>query len=472
MSSPEIRIDAAHCQKVMTKIHTHRHLCAFRRGIRCWSLFLTAIIAATAVSQETESPAETSAKTLIPIQNGGVDCNQLFDAVSKDLHWVAGSVSAFTRGRNSQNANQISAATVDELVKRFPAVFSYQQQPNQSTKYLAVDVDRLAEILADRKSRLRSFLAKAQNTELASLYRLESTWQNEVDNPPRVLVVLSGLNSTAASSEAVASELHRRTNLPTCVFAYPNDGPIAESAGMLALGLRDFHQDYPVSRVTLITHSMGGLLARAALEFPVVQPREAGTLGDRSLRDRSLGVDQLIQICPPNHGSALAEYGPLLEPVEQIYRLVQRRSSRESRVLFRAIVDGFNEASADLKPDSKFLTTLNALDRNPQVRYTILAGSDGPLVSGVSGLLATVWDEIALVVDEPSDLDHRIRDVLNCDELQRGKGDGVVSLKSAKLSGVDDHVILNMHHLVWEQLDSSAGKRMLSEIASRLGISL
>lgn len=467
MPSPEIRIDAAHCLKVMTKIHTHLDLCAFRPGIRCWSLLLTAIIATSAISQETESPAETSAKTLIPIQNGGVDCNQLFDAVSKDLHWVAGSVSAFTRGRNSQNANQISAATVDELVKRFPTVFSYQQQPSQTTKYLAVDVDRLAEILADRKSRLRSFLAKAQNTELASLYRLESTWQNEVRNPPRVLVVLSGLNSTAASSEAVATELHRRTNLPTCVFAYPNDGPIAESAGMLALGLRDFHQDYPASRVTLITHSMGGLLARAALEFPVVQLREAGTL-----RNSSLGVDQLIQICPPNHGSALAEYGPLLEPVEQIYRLVQRRSSRESRVLFRAIVDGFNEASADLKPDSKFLTNLNALDRNPQVRYTILAGSDGPLASGVSGLLATVWDEIALVVDEPSELDNRIRDVLNCDELQRGKGDGVVSLKSAKLSGVDDHVILNMHHLVWEQLDSSAGKRMLSEVASRLGISL
>lgn len=398
--------------------------------------------------------------TLVPMQAGTVHCSRLFDAVADELHWVAGSITAFTRalGVDSLGSQRLTADQVDELVTQFPEVFSYQPEPATDLPCLAIDVERLSSMLGDKKSKLRQWLARLQKRPLASLSKVTDTWPMETKQPPRIVVVMSGLHGIESTAKSMALQLHRETNLPTCTFSYPNDAPIFESAGLLVVRLQDLRLQYPNSKITLVAHSMGGLVSRAALEMEDIPA--------------PIGVDQLIQICPPNHGSALAQYGPLLEGAEQVYRIFHRGRDGASRRLFSAIVDGFNEASQDLDPQSRFLSQLNGRPRNVSVRYCILAGNAGPLRGTLTSLISTVWDQIALSVDQPPELDRRIRDILTCDELQNGRGDGVVSLQSAKLVGVDDFRVLEMHHLVWNELDSAAGQKVIQEIVGRLGISL
>lgn len=411
--------------------------------------------------------AAGSSITYVELHRGGVDCAELFEAVSGELHWVAGSITAFTRtfGIETEGTRRLPADSVQDLVRRFPDIFAYRDHPVTGRASLAVDVEALAERLADKKSGLRRWLAGVQHQSLATMAKVSSTWSSEILAPPRIIVVMAGLHGVESSAESVAKELHRRTNLPAYVFRYPNDAPIDESAGLLVMHLQDVHRQYPNSKITLVTHSMGGLVSRAAIEL------QWTTTPSWSVIDRT-GVDQLIQVCPPNHGSALAEYGPLLEGAEQVYRIVNRRAERGSRVLLSSITDGFNEAPGDLKPGSRFLTTLNRRSRNPRVQYTILAGNDGPMRNGLTTLISTVWDRLSASVNEPEELDRRIREVLTCAELQKGSGDGVVALESARLDGVTDWQVLEMHHLVWNELDTDAGKEMLSAVANRLGISL
>jgi hypothetical protein len=435
-------------------------------------------------SSDNETARTTSPRTesegrmlRLPIQNGTVDAGELFHAVSNDLHWIAGSVTAFSRvfgGEKNTINGRLSETAVNDLCSRFPDAFRIENTKTNGIEKeeLVVDIKELSKQLADKKSALRAFLAGRNGETLASLRKVPSTWTGEsgpgstAAKPLRIVVVMAGLHGIDSSAEKVAKAIHERTGLPMCVFAYPNDGPIRESAKLLLTRLERLHQQYPSAMITLVTHSMGGLVSRAALEMPDLLPGTRGSISDRT------GVDQLLQVCPPNHGSALAEYGPLLEAAEQAYRLVSRSSGKRERVLFQAIVDGFNEASAELKPRSKFLQELSLCKRNPEVRYSILAGSDAPLRGGTMNLVGSIWGRISASVNEPPELGRRIESVLSCDELRKGKGDGVVSLESARLEGVKDFSVFEMHHLVWNELDTAAGKTMISEVCSRLGISL
>lgn len=404
-----------------------------------------------------------STEVALPLYRGGVNSKALFDAISGEMHWIAGSVTAFTQIFGAEASGPgafLPQESVDELVRTYPDSFSYRDDLNGKHQELIVNVKGVSKRMAEKKSALREFLAGAQGRKLATLEKVESTWGSSGSEAPRIVVVMAGLHGVDSSAEDVALQLHERTNLPMAVFSYPNDGPILDSSKLLTQHLKEFRRQHARSQLTLVTHSMGGLVSRGALEL---QPHTA----------TQTGVDQLIQICPPNYGSALAEYGPLLEGAEQAYRLVsRRRSGRRDRVLFQAIVDGFNEASADLNPKSEFLTTLNSKPRNPNVRYSILAGNDAPLRGTMSNLVSSIWSRVAESINEPAELNRRIRNVLGCEELQKGKGDGVVKISSARLPDVDDFEVMPMHHLVWSELDTSEGKKMLDAVASRLGISL
>lgn len=457
-------------------------------------LLFASQLSAVALAQSSEdepegtvaSPAVADGRMLrLPIQNGTVDAGALFHAVSNDLHWIAGSVTAFSRvlGTDKSTANgRLTEAAITDLSNRFPNAFRIESTATRgiTKRELVVDTEELSKQLADKKSALRAFLAARKGEKLASLRRVPSTWTSNSDSnaadsavskpvtskPLRIVVVMAGLHGIDSSSEKVAMAIHERTGLPMCVFDYPNDGPIQESAGLLIPRLERLHQQHPSAMITLVSHSMGGLVSRAALEMPELLSGTRGSISERT------GVDQLVQVCPPNHGSALAEYGPLLEVAEQAYRLVNRGSRKRERVLFRAIIDGFNEASADLAPRSKFLQELSQCRRNPEVRYSILAGSDAPLRSGTLNIFGNIWGRIASSVNEPKEIGRRVESILSCDELRKGKGDGVVSLQSAQLEGVQDFSVFEMHHLVWSELDSPAGKTMIAEVSAKLGISL
>jgi hypothetical protein len=394
--------------------------------------------------------------------------------IANDLHWLSGSVAGFSQllGLDAPLENRLPVAHVETLVQNYPRVFSFGpaadktgQRPANAAQASVLDVntEELAKMLADKKSTLRSWLAGIQDQTLSRISPIDETWQADDRAPPRIVVVSAGFHSPTTDAEKVARALHKLTNLPMCLFEYPNDAPIAESAGWLIRDMNALHGKYPTSKFTFVAHSMGGLVARGALELP-----NLALSGAAKPWAEQVGVDQLIQVCPPNHGSALAEYGQLLEGVEVLYRLVDRSSEKSESALLKMITDGFNEASDDLQPDSDYLQALNKVGRAAGVRYTILAGAAGPLNPLATTLMSEVWDRVSTFVDKPMGLDRRVRQIIECEELQQGKGDGVVSLTSASLEGVEDTQTIDMHHLTWIDLESEAGRRMLSAVAASL----
>src|SRR5690606_20576841 len=84
----------------------------------------------------------------------------------------------------------------------------------------------------------------------------------------------------------------RQSGMPHAVFEYPNDQSVSDSAALLSRELLKLKQAAPKCAVSLVTHSMGGLVAREAIENPRLDPGN---------------VDRLIMIAPPNHGSRLAD---------------------------------------------------------------------------------------------------------------------------------------------------------------------
>ncbi len=430
--------------------------------------------AQTTTTQQSETPAQkTQAVTeppkdspqedviqRLPLTAGTVSSNDVFFSVADEVHWIAGEVATVMKSVGALNSEGtiLTQEQVEALAKKFPAVFELQIEDGEPT-CLMVNKTQLTARLTDRKSGLRSWISTLTNAPLSKLTFAEETWPQQ--HPTRVVITLAGLHGFSSSADAIAAEIHNRTDLPVGSFAYPNDEPILQAATRFAQALDEFNHEHPKTSVTLVTHSMGGLVARAVMELENRQSQFG-------YMPRANFIDQIIMVCPPNHGSALSEYGPLLEGVEQLSRLFSGKGGKRRAMLLEMIKDGFNEAPLDLNPESEFLCKLNASERAKGVQYSILAGNDGPLRRGTSLIFSGVWDLISTNVDEPENLDRRIREVLSADELIRGLGDGVVAVRSAQLEAVDDFDVLPLSHLTWSQLDTAAAEEMLDAITDLL----
>lgn len=245
----------------------------------------------------------------------------------------------------------------------------------------------------------------------------------------RLVVLVHGFNSDSASTDGLLGG-PRDAGFPWAVFDYPNDQAIAESAGLLSAELKRLKRQQPDRRVTLLTHSMGGLIARAVVEDPQLD---------------SGNVDQLIMVAPPNQGTRLAECDFGIDLWE--YALTPSRRDAAS-LFYGAVEDGLCEASGDLQPGSPFLKRLNARDRNANVRYSIVLGTKGPLTADeraeMHKRLETAGDRHRWV----RFLGARVLSwVDDLDEAVEGLGDGVVAASRAELAGVTDVVRLRFGHL-------------------------
>lgn len=256
---------------------------------------------------------------------------------------------------------------------------------------------------------------------------LDEGWQRLATRRPLVVIV-HGYNSRPESFRVLRTELTER-GFPCAAFAYPNDAPPAESGALLAAELREFREQHPAQAVSLVAHSMGGLVARVALEDPAIDPGN---------------VQCLIMVCTPNLGTKWAEipggfdcfeHGPW-KPEETI-----------KTAFLGTISDGLNEARSDLKPNSAFLKELNRRPRNPQVRYAQILGTAGlfdaaQFVRFRDRVERSLGDNRAGNLVRP-----RVLAFLDdLDEIQTGRGDGVVALKRGRLPGVEDTVLLPITH--------------------------
>ena len=116
------------------------------------------------------------------------------------------------------------------------------------------------------------------------------------------------------------------------------------------------------------------------------------------------------------------------------------------RQALQTLVSIANIAIDDLKPDSKCLKDLNAEHRNENVDYSIILGDRGVLSTSDTKLLRRFAQQLSDAEQDNGGEDLNAMLKTLPPELISGKGDGVVSVKSGKLNGVDDTVVLNFKH--------------------------
>lgn len=294
---------------------------------------------------------------------------------------------------------------------------------------------------------IRERLLTKENTRCYGLHVHRHLIKDDQDRP--LVVMLHGFNSKAESITPLISPA-REAGYDCASFVYPNDQRIADSAELLSAELKRIARVYPERQVSLVSYSMGGLVARACLEDPAYDPGN---------------VKQLILVATPNHGTSLASFayaGDLWE------HWIARKSGGLWDRTRDSIVDGLGEAACDLKPGSEFLSQLNRRPRNPEVEYTLLLGAAGPISAK---RLDDLRDWLRSTVGRLTS-----RDTTACvddfqeeyAELVRGTGDGVVSLKRGRLAGVEDVVVLPFTHLGVTDSDDSPSQAARRVILERL----
>jgi pimeloyl-ACP methyl ester carboxylesterase len=212
-------------------------------------------------------------------------------------------------------------------------------------------------------------------------------------------------------------------------FTYPSDQPIADSAAFFARSMIMLRQAFPKTSVNVLAYSMGGLVSRAYIE---------GT-------DYAGGVERLIMIGTPNRGSGWSRMRFALE-FQEHYHLWRHEESWSPTWM---ITDGLGEAGRDLKPRSKFLTELNARPRREGVKYTIIAGDQHPArrktaewmecTASLVPKRAESWWGFRHYKDGLTRQANKVRN-------KSSEGDGPVSVKRARLAGVDDFVVVHADH--------------------------
>ena len=244
-----------------------------------------------------------------------------------------------------------------------------------------------------------------------------------------VVIMIHGIHSHPQRLSAATAAI-RSAGFTCGTFSYPNDQPIQSSARLLSRELKLLAERRPKCPIALVTFSMGGLVARAVLEDQDLDPGN---------------VDRLVMIAPPNRGSRLADFAFALEVWEFVGAGARRELMHRA---YEAIEDGLGEASDDLKPDSPFLRRLNRRSRHPDVAYSILLGTAGPLEQGALTELRERFrragESNRFVRFFGPKLDQLLGDL---DEVVAGKGDGAVAVRRGRLADVDDVLLLPFSHV-------------------------
>ncbi len=221
------------------------------------------------------------------------------------------------------------------------------------------------------------------------------------------VVLAHGLDDPGMVWMNLAPALHAAGH-GVSVLNYPNDQPIRDSARLFADELQSLFTGQ-TEEITIVAHSMGGLVSREMLSNPA--------LGCEGPDCRMPRVVRLIMVGTPNHGSYLARFRGLGELREQISRMIDGEAG-----WLDSIFDGSGEAGLDLIPDSAFLNELNSR-----------AYPEGTAMYVIAGVIAKEEaDSLArLIEDVESDAGSAL-----VVPLAEQLGDGLVSVESAQLAGV------------------------------------
>lgn len=255
---------------------------------------------------------------------------------------------------------------------------------------------------------------------------------SEAKAPERLVLLVHGLDEPGGIWDEAAPEIVG-AGFSLARFDYSNDQGIARCSDELAAALRQLKTS-GVNRIDLVCHSMGGLIARDVLTRAEFYNSDGNGGADFPT------VERLILIGTPNRGSAFAPLQRVSEMREQLVRLIDS-GEFDADAASRFLRDGRGEAATDLSIGSEFLKDLNSRPHPKGVRITAIAGRIGD--SGVADALK--------LLDSPI-----VKQFINDDGvawfktstavLHQEVGDGVVSVDSACLHGVEDVVVLNANH--------------------------
>lgn len=207
-------------------------------------------------------------------------------------------------------------------------------------------------------------------------------------------------------------------------FRYPNDQGIDRSADLLAEHWPRLESDRPV---TLIGHSMGGLVVRdfvSRLRYP--DGAAPGVDGP--------AVAGVILAGTPNQGSEWARLRVWLELRELLAPDTDRRFS-----LFAGLRDGTGAAKIDLRPGSAFLTELNDRQWPTAVPVRIIGGVLVESPPSMAAGLKSIGDELV-----SPELARALENWWT--DLGDGLGDGVVPVASLTLRGAPAPILVPASH--------------------------
>jgi pimeloyl-ACP methyl ester carboxylesterase len=249
--------------------------------------------------------------------------------------------------------------------------------------------------------------------------------------PEDVIVLIHGLDEPGDIWNSLAPALARE-DFHALRFDYRDDGAISQASSDLIHALEDLKLR-GVNKVTLIGHSMGGLVALDALTRP---DGYANAFASGSSLPH---VVRLMTIATPFGGSALAPMRAPLEIRDRAADLLRTPLMSWKTALKND--DGDGEAAIDLTPGSDFLRMLQSRGVPEGVAFTtIIARIGDDMKDSIGGLIDGERIRGALG-------DARIDAWMR--ELEAGSdalGDGVVSMESACAVACDDVTVLNATH--------------------------
>ncbi|WP_455201243.1 esterase/lipase family protein [Kaarinaea lacus] len=272
-----------------------------------------------------------------------------------------------------------------------------------------------------------------QAAEIASSFGLSFYGPKQEQSPnkdpeaPHV-VLIHGLDDPGKVWMNLAPAL-TKNNMTVLELRYPNDQPIVDSARFFYEELKQL-RELGINRIAIVGHSMGGLVSREMLTNPQINYRQHA---DNGLVPK---VGALIMVGTPNHGSELARFRLLAEMRDQWMSMVKGQGH-----ILRGILDGAGEAKIDLLPNSQFLQTLNSRPHPEGVDMLVIAGIASPWDDkDISRFITSVQKNNSLIeMKKMTDFEVFLKSMTN------GLGDGVVTVDSTRLAGVDHQTVSGTH---------------------------
>lgn len=298
---------------------------------------------------------------------------------------------------------------------------SFRRDAQRDELVVTIDRERTREVRRELRGKIAKWVGLLAGEDVA-VQRCKLDLPAPLDRERPLCVLVHGVEGSARALEELRVHLAAAPrDVQVATFAWPNDGAAERVAAELSESLRALAPQ----PIDLVAHSMGGLIARAVVEDPELDPGNVRTL---------------VLIGTPNQGTRLAGLRIALE----IADVLRQANGTEdfARALLASVADhwrdGIGEAGGDLLPGSVFLTRLDAHPRNSRVRYHVVLGTRS-LLSAEQ--VADVRDQVRAALAD-GELGNAVRPRVerwldDLDELIDGKGDGVVSVARGELAGVE-----------------------------------